>query len=66
MTTENTKTDFKTRLINFVSAFDASPSDYIFDSIRHSQNKLHELEARVARLEAPASPVAEVVQREAV
>jgi hypothetical protein len=60
MTTENSKPDFKTRLINFVNTFDSSPSDYLFDSAQYSRDKLQELEARIARLESTPSPVAEI------
>jgi len=65
MTTESTKTGFKTRLVNFISAFDSSPSDYIFDGIKHSSDKLRELESRVARLESESVNLSEVPQRKA-
>jgi hypothetical protein len=66
MTIENSKTTFKTRLVNFISAFDSSPGDYLFETAQYSHNKLRELEARIARLETADTKVVEVLQKEAV
>jgi len=66
MTSTDSKTGFKTRLVNFISAFDATPGDYLFEGVQYSHNKLRELEARVARLESAPPVAADVRQREAV
>ena len=65
MSEENAKTSFGTRVANFINAFDVSPSDYVFDNIRRSREKLNEIEARVARLENAEIAVNEVTKRKA-
>ena len=66
MTEQKKATGFGTRLVNIINAFDTSPTDYVFDNIRHSRTKLQELEARVARLEGVTPAVSEVREREVV
>ena len=66
MTDKKETTGFGTRLVNFINAFDTSPGDYLFDSVRHSRSRLQELEARVARLEGVVPAVSEIAEREAV
>ena len=66
MSEQKKTTGFGTHLANFISAFDTSPTDFVFDSIRDSRTKLQELEARVARLEGATPAVTEVPEREIV
>ena len=66
MTSENRKAGFGSRLSKFISALDYSSSDFIYDNIKDSTEKLRELEARIARLENPKSELKEVRHPQAV
>ena len=66
MTEQKKTTGLGTRLVNFINAFDTSPTDYLFDNIRDSRTRLQELEARIARLEGIAPAVSAVSKREVV
>ena len=66
MSNENSKASFKTRLVNIISAFDATPGDYLFEGGQDSHNKIQELEARIARLENTAPAITDVRHKEAV
>ena len=60
MSKENSNTGIGQRISRIISALDYSSSDFIYDNIEESTNKLRELEARIARLENPESDLREV------
>ncbi len=66
MTTANSNPGFATRVKEIFMALDATPSDYLFDNVAYANQKLHELESRIARLENPAVELAEIPQQKSV
>jgi len=66
MNTTKTRRSPGRRFLDFIDAFDNSPSDYMFAQTEHAAAKITELEQRLAKLEGPQVVLHEVRRQKAV